>query len=162
MNKKVFFLFLFLSNLLISIAFFVVSDNQNHSTIAAVTANFREAIQKDLERVTQSVRNELLQGNIRIARNSIAQMVENSFIEDFVIKSPDYGQNDVSFEKRSGVYLVDIPVFFKNDGVEWGKITYQVSNRPIEEIRSRLNSALWVNTFILWLSYSVVLIFLFF
>ena len=98
-----------------------------------------------LKKITEASRNDLLQGNIRIARNSISlfedanvfsafQIVQNDKILDQSWTDTNYNLND--FIK------IPINVEYSEQGAQWGKIIYFVSSKELQSLSNHLKSQL--------------------
>lgn len=163
MNTKIASIFAILFSFVISAIFFAWSQYQNKLMVDEFTTVYSKGIIGELSRLTQSVRNELLQENIQVARNRLAQMVEKSRVKDFDI-IPEKPLDNLPRKEfySTNHLLVEVPVKFNEGGKGWGKIVFEISAAELFEIESKLNSQLLKVTLSLWCVLAITMLILYF
>lgn len=130
MNK---FFFLFISIILIGsigITNIYYSKTSSAKVILSLANELRNNAENNLKSITPTIRNILIQGNIRGARAILESWRNNDvfvgykIFEDGIVVNSHTDNLDLANEK----YLeIDIPIYYSINGPKWGEIKYYVS-----------------------------------
>lgn len=162
MNFNYFAFFSFIFSTLISLVFVSTTKISNNSIILRVSNDFKIKTRNELSLITNLVRNDILQGNIRSARNQIARSIDTGTVNNFVIQSKNDKVSDTLLIENTDFSIFEIPIYFGEDGVHWGSILYRVSNSEIIKIKKELNYSLILNSLMILSSLLVFLFILYF
>ena len=87
--------------------------------------------------VTESIRNQILVGNLTSARNGLMRLRKQGLFLDYKIKK--HGQIVDSSSNRNGESLkISVPIHFSEGGPKWGWIEYSISLNELDKHQSRL------------------------
>ncbi len=157
MNFRYFAIFSFVFSILVSCCFMIVTYFSNARIVDGVSKDFLAKTKNELELIANLVRNDLLQGNIRSARNQIARMISFKSIQDYQIVNHEESSGSISLSEDENFFIVEIPISFETSENEWGRLIFKVANSEIKKLSTQLNSNLLVNSFLLLI---LVLLFL--
>jgi signal transduction histidine kinase len=166
-NKNIFILFAILFSLAsFSVSFFVGRAGNSDIIEKARVAIVNKSVSQ-LSKITESSTNDLLQGNIRAARNSISAFADSKLFTAFeVVKGHDVldSSPDISAAMRASFLQVKTYVRYSEDGEVWGYVTYFISSVELDELEFKLSHQLLRSAFItsVLTLVSTVLIFLLF
>ncbi|MCB0377842.1 MAG: GHKL domain-containing protein [Bdellovibrionales bacterium] len=158
MNKKIAFPLMLVISILITSLFFLISFRQNQVLVSKVTDEFLEQVIEELGAMVNGVKNELLQSNIRAARNQLARLSSGKDIISYEIEQsapPKHTQLKVA-NGQSGFDIM-IPVTFSDDGIAWGTVNFKISNKKLVTLAEELNRNLLKTSVFLWLFLMIVL-----
>ncbi len=147
MNKSIFFVLSIIFSLSLTIVFWLVSIQLNEQVLDYTDTFFRSQIERELEASTLAVRNDLIQGNLRGARNLLSRSFSQGPILGF-----DFRENDkpLLLSKKRGVFLISIPVYFNSDSHLWGYVDYVVSSLSIDTLHKDMKKNLLFMSFTLF------------
>lgn len=175
MNRKVLLPLLVALVVLGTLASALVSYIRDQAVIALSVSEFKNRVSTELVLVTDVIRNDLLLGNIRGARVTLAKLREKGLFDAYQVMNEgvvvDETPNFSSLESLADDQYIRsvVPVFFSANGSEWGEVLYLTSLKPITELGSKLNwslaagsivvsfilfLALWAIAIVIWKSTS--------
>lgn len=162
MNTKIAVIAALLFSLFLSIAFFGFSYLQNKKLIDEFAQRYIADLQSELSRYSNAIRNDLIQGNIIVSRNRLAQMTTDPKITHFEIVQKKENLPSVGKRSIDEQITITIPVHYSEGGEIWGVIYFYVSANEIIQLRNNLNFQLLKVTAGLWTILILALICLYF
>lgn len=150
MNKKVAFLVCILIGTVAFGASFFLGSIQNTAALASTAQHSQQTLLTTLRYLSEGLRNDLLLGNFRQARNTLESMRSDLLFDHYRILQgtkvieQSYGPDSVPDDKN---YIrSDVNVLFSPNGSPWGTITFLSNKENILQLERRLAKQLWFSS----------------
>jgi signal transduction histidine kinase len=125
---------------LISLFVGLLSLNFNKKTTASYRHEYLGQKRLHLSQVVGSLRNEILNSNLRYVRNYLEKLRYEGLFEEFKIKNAageTIEHSDAS--AKSHLSSISIPVYFSDAGKKWGTFEFYIDQNPLLKIEDSFN-----------------------
>ncbi len=165
MNRKAVFL---LSILVMSVMFIfavVVGNWRDQEILQQAEIQFERKTSAYLKQMSEGFRSELLQDNIRLVRNTLSALRDESFFGEYAIFRQDEliddSPNFRNLVNNQAYHKTIVPVHFTTGGdLKWGEIHYLTAREQLRKSATRLRPMLFLNS-ILISGFTVAVVWLF-